>query len=265
MIAMLLVSDADAGRVREALVRDAPVVRCQRVAELERAARTAQLVLTEPLDVDGIPVAATVSRLRVVTPHLPIIAYTRLTAESVRALVGLAESVLHALIISGVDDSPRALRKVIDEATARSCEGHVWDALLQSIPKEVHPVLRYCIEHSAVPLGVADVARALGMAERTMNSHLRRAALPGAQELIGWCRLVRVACLLSDRTLTLEAIAHRLDFPSASALHVLVRRLLGISPRDLRRIGATTRLIAALWERLLGDSHRKATVATDSD
>ena len=260
MLAMLLVSGADAARVRAALVLDSPVVCCQRVAELEQAARTAQLVPTEPLAVDGIPVAATVSRLRVVTPHLPIIAYAHLTAESARALVELAESVLQALITRGVDDSPRALRKLIDDATARSCEGHLWDALLQSVPSDVHPVLRYCIEHSAAPLGVSDVARALGIAERTMNSHLRRAALPSAQELTGWCRLVRVACLLNDRTLTLEVIAQRLDFPSASALHVLVRRLLVIGPRDLRRLGATTRLIAALRERLLGDARRSATV-----
>lgn len=234
-----------------------PIRWCQRATDLVDAAPGAQLVLTEPLDVDGTCVAAAVSRLRERTPYMPVIAYTPLTADSVKAMAVLAAHALHSVVIRGVDDSKSSLRQMVGDALWKAHEVELWALALPDVPSEFLGILQRCIEQSSRPQSVSELALAVSLPERTLHARLRRAGLPSAQELIAWCRLVRVASSLHDSTLTLEVIAERLAFPTTSAVHALVTRLTGLTPGALRRANPTARTLAALRQRL----HRPAIYA----
>ena len=249
MLLALVTDISDARRIRKAVDSIMPSVWCQSAIELLDAAPHAQLVLTEPLDATGAPVAEAIANLRRRTPHLPIIAYTALTPESVRALGVLAAHGVHSVIIRGVDDSQVNLRRAVDDAVVHTCEAHLWESVMPLIPAAVHGIVRYCIEHSGQPISVSDIRRSVGLPERTLNAQLRRAGLPSAQEIISWCRLVRVACLLHNPSLTLEVVAGQMGFSTPSAVNALVMRLTGTTPSSLRRAGAITRTVAALRSR----------------
>jgi len=249
MLLALVTNDADAHRIRSALDPIMPSVWCQHATELVADTSHAQLVLTEPLDASGTPVADVIGLLRARAPHLPVIAYSALTPASVRALIALATHGLHSLIIRGVDDSRTSIRRAVDNAIVHACEAQLWTSVMPLIPAAAHSTVQYCIEHSGQPISVAEIGRSVGLPERTLNARLRRAGLPSAQEVIGWCRLVRVACLLHDPSLTLEVVAARLGFSTPSAVNALVMRLTGTTPSSLRRAGATARTVAALRDR----------------
>lgn len=252
MLVALVNEAADARRLREAVDPTLSITWCRRADELVGLASQAQLVLAEPLDADGTPVADAISQLRARAPHLPVIAYAGLAPASVRALASMAAHTLHSVIIRGVDDSRATLREVIHDAMARACETQFWHSVIPVIPSEAHGIVRYCIQQAGYPLTVSMLAHAVGLPERTLNARLRRSKLPSAQELIAWSRLVRVSCLLHNPTLTLEVVAERLGFATPSAVNALVMRLLCVTPSALRRADAVSRTMEALRARLTG-------------
>lgn len=250
MLVALVPDRTDARRIHNALSPVLPIEWCQRAEDLVHSVERAQVILTTPLDENGTSVSSAISRLRERAPHIPIIAYVALIPETVRALAQLGENTIFTVVIRGIDDTRACLRRIMDSAVAHTCEQHLWNSVMPSVPADVHSIVEYCIEHSRTALTVAHVSRALQLPERTMNADLRRAGLVSAQELIAWCRLVRVSCLLHNESLTLDALAIRLDFPSTAALHALVSRLTGLTPGALRQAGATARTVVALQQRV---------------
>ena len=83
--------------------------------------------------------------------------------------------------------------------------------------------------------GEADVARSVGLSERSMRRHLS-AAGNSYSVILNTCREDMARNLLSVGTLTIEEIATRLDYSDRSAFERSFRRTAGTTPARFRQL-----------------------------
>jgi AraC-like DNA-binding protein len=67
-------------------------------------------------------------------------------------------------------------------------------------------------------------------------------------------RLLLVGHYLGAGNIPVQAIAHQLDFPSATALRNLLKRYTGLRPRDVRAGGGLMPVLAAFTRALRNQS-----------
>ena len=84
-------------------------------------------------------------------------------------------------------------------------------------------------------VGVADVARFVGLCRSQLFRVFRAAAGCSPRQWIAQCRLSRAQSLLSDSHLSLEEIARSCGYAGAAQLGQSFRRLTGQSPGAFRR------------------------------
>jgi len=92
------------------------------------------------------------------------------------------------------------------------------------------------------PPSVPHLAAYVGMSERTLSRHLRKATGLSTQYLIQRVQLNRARVLLETSRLSVESIAEQVGYQDATALRRLMRRLLNTSPKQLRQ---TTRSLGS--------------------
>ncbi|WP_326539840.1 helix-turn-helix domain-containing protein [Pseudorhodoferax sp.] len=91
--------------------------------------------------------------------------------------------------------------------------------------------------HAEPGLCAVDIARMLGVSERTLHRHLAAAGTTFAQELLA-CRIDRARCMLLQPrfdALTIAEIGRRAGWSDASHFVRQCRRVLGATPAALRR------------------------------
>lgn len=84
------------------------------------------------------------------------------------------------------------------------------------------------------PPGVAELAREFGMSERTLARHIRARTGQSTLALVQSVRLNRARKLLENSRLSVEQVAEQVGYGDATALWRLMRRVAGITPRQLR-------------------------------
>lgn len=84
------------------------------------------------------------------------------------------------------------------------------------------------------PPGVSKLASELGMTERTLARHIKAKTGQTTMSLIQSVRLNRARVLLESSRLSVEQIAEQVGYGDATALWRLMRRVSGLSPRQLR-------------------------------
>lgn len=81
---------------------------------------------------------------------------------------------------------------------------------------------------------VKALAERVGMSERTLSRHVRKATGHSTQQLIQRVQLHRARALLEAGECSVEAISEQIGFHDPTALRRLMRRLLNATPRQLR-------------------------------
>lgn len=89
------------------------------------------------------------------------------------------------------------------------------------------------------PPGVAELAREFGMSERTLARHIRARTGQSTLALVQSVRLNRARKLLENSRLSVEQVAEQVGYGDATALWRLMRRVAGITPRQLRAAAAS--------------------------
>jgi len=85
-------------------------------------ANTPAIVVTEPWDTVGDPVAPIIHRLKVALPSIAIIAYCEPNTAAQREALPLARAGVDAIVLRGIDDEPCVFRASIEQAHHRSLE-----------------------------------------------------------------------------------------------------------------------------------------------
>ncbi|AKJ27086.1 GlxA family transcriptional regulator [Caldimonas brevitalea] len=84
------------------------------------------------------------------------------------------------------------------------------------------------------PPSVADLAIEFGMSERTLARHVRAATGSSTLALIQSVRVNKARMLLETSRLTVEQVAERVGYADATALHRLMLKVAGATPRQFR-------------------------------
>jgi len=155
------------------------------------------------------------------------------------------------VVLAGRDDDPGLIRHVVDRALATALAGWVITRLGGRLDPVGVSALRWAVEHARDSPGVARFSEAVGMSARALNVRLRAGGLPSAAKMLLWGRLLRCAEMMRGNGATLESVAFRLGYSSASALRRAMRQQAGLTPSDL----STFLGIEAVVEAFLDEIH----------
>jgi AraC-like DNA-binding protein len=154
-----------------------------------------------------------------------------------------------ALLVADVNDEPRAIQNIIEQALARGA-GELMRHVVGNAPPTARDAALAAVSRAHERLSPEKLARLFGGRRRALTDRLARAGFPSAQRLIAWGRLVVAARLLEDPDRTADAIALTLDFPSGSAFRNTCQRYLGASPHEIRERGGASYVIEEFKSRL---------------
>jgi AraC-like DNA-binding protein len=148
--------------------------------------------------------------------------------------------------VCGLTDQPVELRRILDDALvrkrARVAAGAAaeasgvgsesfWSRLLVALPN--------VLTHD-------DLSAALEMSPTQLRRMVQSSPIGTTRRLLMWARLVAAQRLFEETDMSVEAVAHFLNYSSASALHNACRRVTRASPRDLGRPGGLEAVLIAL-------------------
>jgi AraC-like DNA-binding protein len=189
-------------------------------------------------------------RLRRRVPPIAIVVYADFEDRELD-LFELGRLKIDGLIFSGAIDQQEETRRAVTGALAAASALGVMAAL----EGQLHPLgmecLRWSIEHAEDGPTVAQLAESLGLSAPVLTRELRQRRLPQPARLLLWGRLFRAARMLSATELSVEDVAFKLGYSTASALGRAVQREVGLPPTELRGDGAIARVLDAFERREL--------------
>jgi AraC-like DNA-binding protein len=214
-------------------------------------------VIVEPRDCDARPTADLVRQLAAAHPRLPIVGYCRAGYEHSRDILDLGLAGVHELLFHGIDDSGVALRGVLTSASQACAATQVLRAIAADVPTPLLPLFEFCLAYPERATSVQAVAHVLGVHRKTLVNHCAQASLPPPGAVIAWCRLLLVGHFLETPGRTVEGIALRVEFASATALRNMLRRYTGLRPQQVRERGGL-RCIVESFRRSLAEKRERS-------
>ena len=220
------------------------------LARLAEASAPPIALIVEPRDCDGRSTAGVVRQLAAAQPQLPIVGYCRAGYEHSRDILDLGLAGAHELLFHGIDDSGVALRGILTSAGQACAAAQVLGAIRDDVPPALLPLFEFCLAYPERATSVQAVAHALGVHRKTLVNHCAQASLPPPGAVIAWCRLLLVGHFLETPGRTVEGIALRVEFASASALRNMLRRYTGLRPQQVRERGGLCCVVDAFRRSL---------------
>jgi AraC-like DNA-binding protein len=178
-------------------------------------------------------------------PRLTIVAYVAMAVDRGHDLFDAGRAGLDGLILTDLDDSPRALLALVEQAESKSLAGLVRRSL-GDIDRAVSDAILLAISRAHERLSPIDLARLLALPRRAVLQRLAAAGFPPPQRLLTWGRLILAAHLLEDRHRSADRVAMTLHFPSGSAFRNTCQRYLGATPGAIRAGGGAEFVLGAL-------------------
>ncbi len=171
-----------------------------------------------------------------------------------------AERRMEELPLPKLDFMTRRLRALIE----RSTEEASWvDAALADLsraagarlPLPLRAFARRILEFPLHYTTLHPVAKGCGLTRGALKARFRRRGLDSPYTYLRWFRLIAVAALLSDRSVTVAQAAHRLGFTSDGNLCRMMASLTRLTPTDVRSVrGWNSLLISFAWMHLTPDA-----------
>jgi AraC-like DNA-binding protein len=228
-------------------------------ATVESALLRAQpnsILIVEPFDLSSpartfakLEALQNLLRRRPVIPVVAVATHPESNAEVYAALLrdGLTEWLDLARECCGF-----AVERRLRHAAAITVQKLLDRALPSPLSSRTRALLGEASEVAASGGHVPDLARALGVAERTVSRWLARADLPAPRRLLAWIRLLLVAEYLDRDQHTLEAIARATGYSSGASVKTALRSFLSATPRELRQRGAFATVARLFADELRG-------------
>ncbi|MGH7718886.1 MAG: helix-turn-helix domain-containing protein, partial [Gemmatimonadaceae bacterium] len=207
--------------------------------ELDRAVRSfpADVVIADPR-ADGTVRTLELEALLARYSTLPLVLYTTLTPETLKATARLAKHGVHQVVIRGFDDEPHRFRVVLDRLSAYDVSDGLLDGLAEPLTRVPLALARALERLFRMPHSfheVNDLAEAAGMSRRTLDRWLQRAELAPARVMLIGARLARAYYYMRDPGYLLEEVTKKLGFSAGRLFARQVRSVTGLTPSALRR------------------------------
>lgn len=186
-------------------------------------------------------------------PTLPVVVYTSLTPESLKATVELAKHGVRHVVLRGFDDEPRRLRELIERLPAHRFSDIVLQGLapnLERAPELLRRAIARLFEAPHAFQGVEDLAAAAGMTRRNLDRWLDRLGLASARMLLLGARLTRAMFYMRDPGYLLDDIIRKVGYASPRLFARQVRAATGLTPSMLRQHVEPEKFMEQLAARL---------------
>lgn len=210
----------------------------ERATDFAPAPHAAAVIVT---DVVGLDVTTLGSSLDMARPRMRVLLVILVAASGPAQLhtAITAASRIRAVesVAAGWYDVLPLTIAAMRHADVLLCAEHVTDSVRAGVPRLLLPFLEHCAGRMETCCRVPDVIERTGLKRRTLDSRLRRAGLPTAERILGWCRVLHAAWRLDRSDDSIERIALTGGLTSASALRNYYRRYTGLSPTEARARG----------------------------
>jgi AraC-like DNA-binding protein len=111
------------------------------------------------------------------------------------------------------------------------------------LPTPLRAFARRVLEFPSHYTSLYPVSKACGVTRGALKARFRRRGLESPYTYLRWLRIIAVAELLSDRSVSVATAAHRLGFTSNGNLCRMMNALTGLTPTEVRTVNG--------WQRLL--------------
>jgi AraC-like DNA-binding protein len=214
--------------------------------------RPTDVVVADPRDGAGAGVEE-LGSLLARYPSLPVVVYTMLSPEAMRASVELAKYGVHHVVLRGYDDEPRRFRMLLERLPAYALSEQVLASVAARLDGAPPSLLRAVERMFRSPHAfhdVHDLAVAAGMTRRSLDRWLDRTGIAPAKMLVIGARLLRAYHYMRDPGYLLEDVATKLGYPTARLFARQMRLATGLMPSIVRERVAPDHFVATLGERL---------------
>jgi AraC-like DNA-binding protein/rhodanese-related sulfurtransferase len=179
-----------------------------------------------------------------------------LGGESQAPIAALAESGVHDILFTGVNDEGHGARTVIFGAVISSAADVVMRAVGSSIPDVLTRFVDLVVRRPRELQRVSEVAAALHIPRQTLGRWCRVQRYVRPEELLVWARIFLVVTLLETTSRTLESIAAELCYGSPTALRNRIREYTGMTATQVR--GGGLDLVLAVFARRVEEVRAEA-------
>jgi len=249
LIAALLPTPRALSRLYGAVGEAHEIRVCTTWSELEAVCAGAAVSLAVvDLYADGTANFESVRGLRGAYSALPLIAYVSIEGDRSRDLFDLGRAGVVGLVQLDVDDRPRHIVQVIEQAQSRGVASSLRRYLVGQRVL-VRDAVLVVVSRAHEDLTTQRLAEILLVSRRSLSDALSSAGLPSPSKLITWGRLIVAGQLLLDHHRAADSVARALAFPSGSAFRNTCQRYLGLRPNEIRAAGGPELVIARFIER----------------
>jgi transcriptional regulator GlxA family with amidase domain len=223
------------------------------------------IIRRQPIDVlvvdpqfgSGPPSTESIRALRQQYRSVPFVVYSTLGAHTLRPLIELGQDGMEQLVLFGVDDDPRQLRRVLELQPGVALASKLIGRLrprLRALPADVSRAIERVVHTPAAFKGVPDLAAAANVSRRTIYRECERAELASPRELIAGARVLRAYAFLRESDYAIEDVAEHLRFSSPHHLTKTVRWACGMTTARARDRIDPDDFVTLLAQRLMPES-----------
>ena len=185
---------------------------------------------------------------------VPFVVYSVLAAQTLRPLIELGQDGMEQLVLYGVDDDPRHLRRVLERQPGVALAQNLVSRLrprFRELPADVTRAIEQVIHTPAAFRGVPDLAAAAHVSRRTIYRECERAALASPREMIAGARVLRAYAFLRESEYSIEDVAEHLRFSSPHHLTKTMRWACGMTTARARDRLIPDDFVALLAQQLM--------------
>ncbi len=192
--------------------------------------------------------AGEVARIRTAAPLLALVAVVDARREPASAAFELGCLGADALwYVAACDADPASsLRHAVETARVRVAERGVGALLGPGHPLLVGHALSHAMRSSDAMQSASTLARAIGATPSRLRTLFRAAGLPSPTRTLALCRILRASLLLEAGPCTTEHAGLEAGYSSGTAFRNACRRMLGMSPVQLKAAGGAMMIAARL-------------------
>jgi AraC-like DNA-binding protein len=194
------------------------------------------IVVVDPM-AGGIVNTAAIEDLRRQFPSLPIVVYTVLSAETMRAIHHLGRIGLEHVVLNRFDDDRRRFLELLERVPGQGLSQQMLQSLqpeLARLPSTVVRAVEQLFRSPGRFRTTQDLSAASGSILRTLYRQLEAAGFHSPRLLVASARLLRAYALLRDPGRHIKEVAAKVGYHSQYQLTQHMRTLTGHTPRDVR-------------------------------
>lgn len=188
---------------------------------------------------------------------VPFVVYSVLAAQTLRPLIELGRHGMEQVVLFGVDDDPRHLRRVLERQPGVALAQKLISRLrprFRELPADVTRAIEQVVHTPAAFKGVPDLAAAAHVSRRTIYRECERAELASPREIIAAARVLRAYAFLRESDYSIEDVAEHLRFSSPHHLTKTMRWACGMTTARARDRLIPEEFVALLAQRLMPGS-----------